>query len=58
MEVTLIAIVFLLWLMLGGFVALLVCPLLKEIDAEADKSPSVESTQEATAPHAPTQSYR
>jgi hypothetical protein len=52
MEITIVLAVFLLWLVLGGFVALLVCPLLKQNLSEASKSHEAERPHEAPLPHA------
>jgi hypothetical protein len=52
MEITIVLAVFLLWLVLGGFVALLVCPLLKQNLSEASESHDVERPREAPLPHA------
>jgi hypothetical protein len=42
MEITIIATALLLWLVLGGIVAILICPLLKEPDADESQSPSLD----------------
>ena len=52
MEITIVVLVFLLWLVLGGFVALLVCPLLKQNLSETSKSQDAERPREAPLPHA------
>jgi len=56
MEITIIATVFLLWIVLGGIVAILVCPLLKQ--ASAGDSPSLDQPRKITLPHATSESYR
>ena len=57
MEITIIATVFLLWIVLGGIVAILVCPLLKQASADAGDSPSLEQPGKITLPHAASESY-
>jgi hypothetical protein len=52
MEIIIVLAVFLLWLVLGGFVALLVCPLLKQNLSEASESHDVKRPREAPLPHA------
>ena len=51
MEIIIVLAVFLLWLVLGGFVALLVCPLLKQNLSEASESHDVERPREAPLPN-------
>jgi hypothetical protein len=58
MEITIIATVFLLWIVLGGIVAILVCPLLKQASADAGRSPSLEQPRKVTLRRAPSESYR
>jgi hypothetical protein len=52
MEITIVATVFLLWFVLGGIAAILVCPLLKEANGDAGESPSFEKPREVRLPHA------
>jgi hypothetical protein len=58
MEIAIIAAVLLLWLVLGGIVAILICPLLKQGEADASGSAPFERPRETIAPHAPSESYR
>jgi len=50
MEITIIAIVLLLWLVLGGIAAILVCPLLKLEDEHTSPSPSLGEPPNASFP--------
>jgi hypothetical protein len=58
MEIIIIATVFLLWIVLGGIVAILVCPLLKQASADPVDSPSLEQPRKITVPRAASESYR
>jgi hypothetical protein len=58
MAITIIAAALLLWLVLGGIVAILVCPLLKEDGAEADSRIAMEQPRKVIVPHATSESYR
>ncbi|MGD0962812.1 MAG: hypothetical protein ABSA57_02800 [Candidatus Acidiferrales bacterium] len=58
MEITLIAIVLLVWLLVGGIVSILVCPMLKlEDDEDPSPSASFDGPRKISPPHAPP-SYR
>jgi hypothetical protein len=58
MLITIIAAALLLWLVLGGIVAIIVCPLLKAKHADAHPTPSLEHSGDVIVPHARSQSVR